>query len=311
MTRFPIQDTASSAEAVSSLFNKLDIIPLMTNPPKLPSISALLKKHGLRPDKSLGQNFLSDPAILDKICATAGVNDQDLVLEIGAGLGHLTSYLANYAKQVIAVELDHRLIPALEETVQPFRNVQVIQGDILELDTDQLIGDNKYLVVANIPYYITSRIIRNLLETRHKPDRIILTIQYEVAQRISARTGRLSLLALSILMYGDPSLEMRVPAGAFSPVPKVDSAVININIHPKPLLPAPLREKYFKIIKAGFLHKRKTLRNSLSKGLRWSPAQAAELLTSASIDPQRRAETLSVEEWLEVTRTYDKILPGK
>ena len=283
----------------------------MSSPINIPPISEILKKHGLRPDKGLGQNFLSDPAILEKICASAGITDQDLVLEIGAGLGHLTSHLAGYARQVIAVELDHRLIPALEETIQPFGNVQVIQGDILELDTVQLTGKDEFLVVANIPYYITSRIIRNLLETEHKPHRIILTIQHEVAQRICARTGRLSLLALSILMYGDPNLEMRVPAGAFFPVPKVDSAVINIDIHPEPLLSYPLRDKFFKLIKAGFLHKRKTLRNSLSKGLGWSPVQAAELLTSASIDPQRRAETLSLEEWLEVTQAYDKILPGK
>lgn len=276
-----------------------------------PSISATLKKYGLRPDKSLGQNFLTDPAILKKITAISGVTGQDLVLEIGAGLGHLTSYLARTARQVIAVELDHRLIPPLETALRPFTNVQIVQGDILQLDPIEILPENHYLVIANIPYYITSRIIRNLLEAEHKPKQIILTIQYEVAQRVCARTGRLSLLALSVLMYGDPSLEMRIPAGAFYPPPKVDSAVIKIDLYPKPLLSGTQRGHYFKIIKAGFLHKRKTLKNSLSKGLGWSPLEAADLLSAASVDPQRRAETLSLEEWLEVTHQYDKISPRK
>ena len=279
----------------------------MNDSTERPSVSATLKKYGLRPDKNLGQNFLTDPTILEKICSIAGVTEQDLVLEIGAGLGHLTAHLARSARQVIAVELDDRLIPPLKEALLSFGNVQIVQGDILQLDLGEILQENDYLVVANIPYYITSRIIRNLLETEHKPKQIILTIQYEVAQRVCARTGRLSLIALSVLMYGDPSLEMRVPAGAFYPAPKVDSAVIKINLYPEPLLTGLLRNHFFTVIKAGFQHKRKTLRNSLSKGLGCSPANAAELLSAASIDPQRRAETLSLEEWLEVTHQYDKI----
>jgi 16S rRNA (adenine1518-N6/adenine1519-N6)-dimethyltransferase len=283
----------------------------MNDSPERLSVSAILKKYGLRPDKNLGQNFLTDPTILEKICSIAGVTEQDLVLEIGAGLGHLTAQLAGSARQVIAVELDKRLIPPLKEALLSFSNVQIIQGDILQLDPGDILQENDYLVVANIPYYITSRIIRNLLETEHKPKQIILTIQYEVAQRVCARTGRLSLLALSVLMYGDPSLEMRVPAGAFYPAPKVDSAVIKINLYPEPLLIGSLRNHFFTVIKAGFLHKRKTLRNSLSKGLGWAPAKAADLLSAASVDPQRRAETLSLEEWLEVTYRYDKISISK
>jgi 16S rRNA (adenine1518-N6/adenine1519-N6)-dimethyltransferase len=282
----------------------------MTASPNPPSVSATLKQYGLRPDKSLGQNFLTDPTVLEKICSIAGVTDQDLVLEIGAGLGHLTAQLARLARQVVAVELDPRLIAPLEGALNPYPNVRVVQGDILQLDPGALAQEGDYLVVANIPYYITSRIIRNLLEADQKPKRMILTIQYEVAQRVCTRTGRLSLLALSVLMYGDPSLELRVPAGAFYPTPKVDSAVININLHQEPLLSGTLREDYFTLIKAGFLHKRKTLKNSLSKGLGWSPSQAEDLLSAASIDPQRRAETLSLEEWLEVSHLYDKKKPG-
>ncbi len=283
----------------------------MNDPIERPSVSATLKKYSIRPDKNLGQNFLTDPIILEKICSIAEVTEQDLVLEIGAGLGHLTAHLAGSARQVIAVELDGRLIPPLKEALLSFDNVHILQGDILQLDPGDILQENDYLVVANIPYYITSRIIRNLLETEHKPKQITLTIQYEVAQRVCARTGRLSLLALSVLMYGDPSLEMRVPAEAFYPAPKVDSAVIKINLYPEPLLAGSLRNHFFTVIKAGFLHKRKTLRNSLSKGLGWPPAKAADLLSAASVDPQRRAETLSLEEWIEVTHQYDKISPNK
>ncbi len=273
-------------------------------------ISTILKKHTLLPDKSLGQNFLTDPAILEKITRIAGVTNKDTVLEIGAGLGHLTAQLANSAKQVVAVELDERLIPVLEENLSEYENIRIVQGDILSLKTQDLVRENNYLVVANIPYYITSRIIRNLLESELKPNRIILTIQHEVAQRVCARTGKMSLLSLSVLMYGVPSLEMRIPANAFFPTPKVDSAVILLNLHPEPLLAGKLRVKFFKIIKAGFLHKRKTLRNSLSKGLAWAPVETEKMLQEASIDPQRRAETLTMDEWLELTQYFDKIHPN-
>ena len=273
-------------------------------------VTSILNKYGILPDKSLGQNFLTDPHILEKITQIAGVTDQDTVLEIGAGLGHLTAQLAKSAGQVVAVELDQRFIPALKENLAEYQNIKIIQGDILSLKPGDLVQENDYLVVANIPYYITSRIIRNLLESAYKPNRIILTIQHEVAQRVCARTGKMSLLSLSVEMYGDPSLEMRIPAGAFFPPPKVDSAVILVNLYPEPLLEEELREKFFGIIKAGFLHKRKTLRNSLSKGLAWAPSESEKLLVEAGIDPQRRAETLSMNEWLELTRYYDKIHPS-
>ncbi|RLD01943.1 MAG: ribosomal RNA small subunit methyltransferase A [Chloroflexi bacterium] len=271
------------------------------------SISAILKNHNLRPDKSLGQNFLTDPNILDQIVRIAGVTATDTVLEIGAGLGHLTAQLARSARAVTAVELDGRFIPILSERLAPYANITLVEGDILQLNNADLIQVDDYLVVANIPYYITSRILRKLLEAKLKPREIILTIQYEVARRVCAESGKLSLLALSVQMYGKPRLVMRIPAGAFYPPPKVDSAVIKIDLHPDPLLPDPQREIFFQLIKAGFLHKRKTLRNSISKGLGWSPDQAAELLLSGGIDPLRRAETLSIPEWLELTSVYEKV----
>ena len=278
----------------------------MTSPERQ-ILSALLKKYNLRPDKNLGQNFLTDPGILDQIVKAAEINNQDTVLEIGAGLGHLTSRLALSAKQVVAVELDKRLISALEDNLNSFSNIRIVQGDILKLDLRDLVAEDNYLVVANIPYYITSSIIRNLLESGLKPKRIILTIQYEVAQRITAISGQMSVLALSVLMYGEPILVQRIPADAFYPSPKVDSAVLRIDLYPEPILPAEQRETYFNLVRAGFLHKRKTLRNSLSTALKWPLGKTEHLLTAAEIDPQRRAQTLSLPEWLELSIQYDKI----
>lgn len=271
------------------------------------SITAILDRYNLRPEKSLGQNFLTDPAILNKILRIADVGANDSVLEIGAGLGHLTAVLAQSAREVTAVEIDSRFIPVLEELLATYPNVRLIQGDILQLDPKDLIETSDYLVVANIPYYITSRIIRNLLESERVPRSIVLTIQHEVAKRICANSGKLSLLALSVRMYGEPNLEALIPAGAFYPVPKVDSAVVKIDLHRQPLLPDQQRSKFFEIVKAGFTHNRKTLRNSLSKGLGWPTDRTEKMLREADIDPRRRAETIKLEEWLELTRHYDKI----
>ncbi|HZM25319.1 MAG TPA: 16S rRNA (adenine(1518)-N(6)/adenine(1519)-N(6))-dimethyltransferase RsmA [Anaerolineales bacterium] len=259
--------------------------------------AALLKHHGLRPHKGLGQSFLQDPLALEKIVSAAEIQPTDTVLEIGPGLGSLTRYLAVSAREVIAVELDPNLLPPLKAVLSPYQNVRFVHGDILELSLKYLIAEKNYLVVANIPYYITSAVIRHLLEGEAKPRRIVLTIQKEVAQRICALPGDMSLLALSVQVYGKPRIVARIPAGAFFPAPKVDSAVLSVDIYPTPLIKPELLDTFFQLIKAGFSQKRKTLRNSLSSGLHISPAETADLLTRANIDPQRRAETLNIEEW--------------
>jgi 16S rRNA (adenine1518-N6/adenine1519-N6)-dimethyltransferase len=259
--------------------------------------AALLKRYNLRAHKGLGQNFLQDPFALEKIVSAAEVQQTDTVLEIGPGLGSLTRYLAVSAKEVVAVELDQNLLPPLKAVLSPYQNVRLIQGDILKLSPKDLIPEKDYIVVANIPYYITSAVIRHLLEHEPKPRRIVLTIQKEVAQRICANPGDMSLLALSVQVYGKPRIAANIPADAFFPAPKVDSAVLVVDIYPSPLIKEELLDVFFKLIKAGFSQKRKTLRNSLSSGLRISPIEAANLLTSANIDPQRRAETLSIQEW--------------
>lgn len=258
---------------------------------------ALLKRYRLHAHKGLGQNFLQDPTALEEIVSAAEIQPTDTVLEIGPGLGSLTRYLAASAEKVVAIELDERLISPLKAVLSPYPNVQVIHGDILKLAPENLIAEDNYLVVANIPYYITSAVIRHLLESQAKPRRIVLTIQKEVAQRICAKPGDMSLLALSVQVYGIPRIAAHIPASAFFPVPKVDSAVLVVDIYPTPLVKEELLDSFFKWVKAGFSQKRKTLRNSLSSGLHISPARAAEFLAQANIDPQRRAETLSIEEW--------------
>ncbi len=264
--------------------------------------SALLKQYGLRPDKKLGQNFLQDPMALEFIAAAAGIQPTDTVLEIGPGLGSLTRYLAVSAREVIAVELDTDLIPPLRAVTKPYGNIQIVHGDILKLSPLELVQKPGYLVVANIPYYITSAIIRHLLEHDPKPRRIVLTIQKEVADRICAKSGGMSLLALSVQVYGEPRIANRIPAGAFFPAPKVDSAILCVDIYENPKIQPELLDIFFKLIKAGFSQKRKTLRNSLSSGLHISPLEAEGLLKKADIDPMRRAETLNIEEWQMLAR---------
>jgi 16S rRNA (adenine1518-N6/adenine1519-N6)-dimethyltransferase len=261
------------------------------------NIPAILKQYGVRPSKGLGQNFLQDNLALQEIVKAAQLEPMDDVLEIGPGLGNLTRYLALSAHTVTAVELDRRLFPALETVTAPYLNVRLVQGDILKLDPGDLMKTQDYLVVANIPYYITSALLRHLLESGGHPRRLILTVQEEVAERICARPGKMSLLSLSVQVYGNPSIVGYIPAEAFYPAPNVDSAVLRVEILPEPVISPALLDTFFTLIKAGFSQKRKTLRNSLSGGLGIAPIAAEKMLAAASIDPMRRAETLSLEEW--------------
>lgn len=282
----------------------------MDDPLNLPplDVPGILRRYGLRPDKSLGQNFLLDHAALRRVVEAAEISPADAVLEIGPGLGSLTRFLAVQARRVVAVELDADLLPALDEVLAPFANVEIVEGDILKQDPVRLMageeagGAGGYLVVANIPYYITSAVIRHLLEARLRPHRVVLTVQKEVAARICASPGDMSLLALSVQVYGKPSQAAQIPAGAFYPPPNVDSAVVRIDLYDSPLIPAPDLDLFFRLAKAGFSQKRKTLRNALSGGLARKPVQADALLEQSGIDPRRRAETLSLAEWGELVR---------
>ena len=267
-------------------------------------MGALLRAHNLLPRKGLGQNFLSDPNVLKSILAAADLPPDATVLEVGPGLGSLTRYLSRAAAHVVAVELDSHLIPVLEEVLGAFGNVEIVQGDILALDPSRLMGSDGYYVVANIPYNITSALIRHLLEATLQPRRLALTVQREVAERICAQPGDLSLLALSVQVYGRPEVALRIPAGAFIPAPKVDSAVVRVDLYPQPRVAREDLDLFFRLTKAGFSQKRKTLRNALSGGLRLQPVQTEDLLRAARVDPMRRAETLSIEEWSGLVRAY-------
>jgi 16S rRNA (adenine1518-N6/adenine1519-N6)-dimethyltransferase len=277
----------------------------------IPQLDAaeVLRQHGLKPEKGLGQNFLQDAGALQSIASAAEVSPDDTVLEIGPGVGSLTRYLAAAARRVIAVELDERLLALLRETLAGVPNVELVHGDILKLDPGGLAGGGEYIVAANIPYNITSAVIRHLVDPKRRdgsqpstrspasPRRIVLTVQDEVARRICAGPGDLSLLALSVQIYGAPRIAATIPARAFYPVPKVDSACLRVDIYPRPRIDPELTELFFRTAKAGFSQRRKTLRNSLSAGLHLSSAQAESLLEATGISPQRRAETVSIEEW--------------
>jgi len=270
-------------------------------------IPSLLRQAGITPSRGLGQNFLSDDRVLAKIVDAASVLPENTVLEIGPGLGSLTRHLARSARQVVAVELDRKLIPLLDQTLAVYPNVKLVCGDILEVNMGELGLPSGYLVVANIPYYITSMVIRHLLEGEIRPARIVLTVQLEVAQRICASTGDLNLLALSVQLYGIPRVMTRIPAGAFYPQPKIDSAVVRIDLFPQPFIPESDISLFFQLCKAGFSQKRKTLRNSLSAGLRQPAAYVEELLAMAAINPTRRAETLTLEEWSQLVIVFQRL----
>jgi 16S rRNA (adenine1518-N6/adenine1519-N6)-dimethyltransferase len=286
-------------------------------------IPSLLDKYGLRPSKGLGQNFLVDENALRKVVGAAEISDGDVILEIGPGLGSLTRYLAATAQQVIAVELDEKLLPALHETLAPFDNIKILIGDILKLNPVELVeqvtkidregstsvpGLPSYKVVANVPYYITSALIRHLLEAKIQPHSLVLTVQKEVAQRICEQPPKMSLLALSVQVYGAPRITAKIPASAFYPTPKVHSAVVKIDLYASPLIPKSNIPTFFRLAKAGFGQKRKTLRNAISAGMAWPKEQATAILESAGIDPQRRAQTLSLDEWGRLTDCAKTVL---
>lgn len=270
-----------------------------------PSVHALLKKYSIQPKKSLGQNFLADESLLSSLVNLAGIQPADTVLEIGPGLGHLTWELSLVAGRVVAVELDQRMVHVLKETMDGQPHIEIIHGDILKIPLDQLNLPAGYKVVANIPYYITSAIIRRLLEQEVKPIEMWLTVQQEVAERICAKPGKMSLLSLGVQVYGQPQLVKALPANAFYPPPNVDSAFLKIALYSEPLIPMQKIPVFFTLAKAGFSQKRKTLLNSLAAGLRLPKEKMTGILTDAAIDGQRRAETLTVEEWNRLTLSAD------
>lgn len=267
--------------------------------PRSESVPALLRAYGLRPQKGLGQNFLVDEAAMDRIVAAADLSPDDVVIEVGAGLGTLTRRLARHAGRVVAVELDARLVEVLTDRLADLPHLQIIQGDILSL-SDLGVAHLEYKVVGNLPYYITSAVLRHFLEHEPRPRLLVVTVQREVAERIVAQPPHMSLLAVSVQFYGRPRVVARIPAGAFYPPPKVDSAVVRIDVTEQPTIALHSGldpTDFFRVVRAGFGQKRKTLRNSLSAGLGVIPTRVEKALELADIDPRRRAETLNLPEW--------------
>jgi 16S rRNA (adenine1518-N6/adenine1519-N6)-dimethyltransferase len=275
----------------------------MRYPVEFPNVRALMRRFGLHPDKRLGQNFLIEKSSLEKVVEVANLSGGETVLEIGAGLGSLTVLLSASAQKVIAVELDKRLIPALELSIGHLDNVHLIVGDILKLDIVDLLDDQAYFVIANIPYNITSVLIRHLMENRYPPERIVLTLQREVAQRIIAVPGEFNLLALSVQVYGTPKIAGHIPSSAFYPEPKVDSSIICIQLHPSPIVTPELLSTFFQLAKMGFNQKRKQLANSLAAGLGINKEQVRVWLIESKIDPHSRPQEIELLQWVRLAET--------
>jgi 16S rRNA (adenine1518-N6/adenine1519-N6)-dimethyltransferase len=269
------------------------------------SAEAFLRSHGFHPRHRLGQNFLEDPAALEQIAYAAGIHPNDAVLEIGCGFGSLTALLAASAARVIAVEVDGKLLELAAEYLKDTGNVHLVRGDILKLAPDQLGLTPGYIAAANIPYYVTSPIIRHLLESVPKPRRMVLTIQEEVARRACASPPEMSMLALSVQVYGAAEVVSVIPPHAFYPVPKVSSAVLRIEAYDAPAVPINRLPGLFRVAKACFTHRRKMLRNSLAQGLRVPVSTASGMLELAGIEPSRRPQTLSLAEWDALSQTVE------
>lgn len=267
---------------------------------------AILQKYSIDPKKSLGQNFLFDENVLARIVETADLSPADEVLEIGPGLGALSEQLAQKAGRLVVVELDERLIPILRTSLGRYKQVEIIHGDILD-EEPGLLFSRPYKVVANVPYYITGAILRHLLQAEHKPTTMVLTVQKEVAERMTAVPPNMSLLAVSVQIYGRVQRITTLKAGAFWPRPEVDSAVVKIDLLAGEERPLSFAEEslFFRVVRAGFSQKRKQLQNNLRQ-LGLSKSEIKALFEKMGFDGRRRAETLTVAEWLTL---YQRLAP--
>lgn len=259
----------------------------------------------IRAKKELGQNFLCDRSILSTIAGYGELTGRDTVLEIGPGLGALTAQLCRRAGQVVAVEYDRILAEQLAGRVaelmggQP-ANLELVRADIMDYDLEALPAN--YKVVANIPYYLTSKIMEKLWASANQPSLAVILVQREVARRLVATPGQLSLLAISVQLFARVELGIKVPAELFDPAPKVDSQVVIMHRRSDPLIPAAELERFFTVCRAGFCQRRKKLLSSLALGLRTTKAETARLLQLADIDPSRRAQELSIADWQRLTK---------
>ena len=267
----------------------------------------ILQAFHLKADKNLGQNFLVEESVVNRIAKAAELTPEDTVLEIGPGIGTLTQALAMTGASVVSVELDKRLIPVLQETVGAYKNVRVVQGDILKINILETVqGATPFKVCANLPYYITTPIIMNLLEQKLPLERLVVMVQKEVAERMTASPGGRDYGAISVAMqyYTEPKIAFIVKAGSFLPAPKVDSAVLVCKKRSTPPVDVPDEKTFFKVVAAAFSVRRKMLTNSLKNMGGQTTEQVKAWLDRAGIDGTRRAETLSLEEFASLARTW-------
>lgn len=263
----------------------------------------LVKKHGFKFTKSLGQNFLIDDNIVDKIVAGAGIGPEDKIIEVGPGIGTLTREMASRAQNLMAVEIDKNLIPILEDTLEDYDNVKIVNEDIIKADIrgliDENLGGGPVKLVANLPYYITTPIIMRFLEENINVTDIVVMVQKEVAERMNAQPGGKDFGALSVAVqyYCDTEIVAKVPRHLFVPQPNVDSIVIALRVRPERKYKVDDEDLYFKVVKAAFGQRRKTLLNSISSMGNLAKDQVKEALEEAGIDPKRRGETLSLDEF--------------
>ena len=254
--------------------------------------------------------------MLKLITSAAGLTPTDVIMEIGPGLGVLTRELASQAGWVITVEVDNKLAAILKQTLASFDNVTIINEDILSIDPAALLRAQKarfpptisspfsYKVVANLPYYITSPVLRHFLEASVKPKTMVVMVQKEVAEAIVAEAGRMNLLSISVQFYGEPGIVSYVPARCFYPAPEVDSAILQVKLYPQPAVAVTDKEGFFGLVRAGFSASRKQIANSLTQGLGLTKAEVLPVLEKAGIVPQRRAETLTLDEWAQLWQVF-------
>ncbi|MGB5925149.1 MAG: 16S rRNA (adenine(1518)-N(6)/adenine(1519)-N(6))-dimethyltransferase RsmA [Dehalococcoidia bacterium] len=268
----------------------------------------LLRQSGFKPRKSLGQHFLIDEAVLERILSAAELSPGDTVIEIGPGLGILTEGLAKQGARVIAVELDAKLVALLRKRLAGFPDVKIVHADILKVTPRQLLQDNLpgseivrgYKVIANLPYYITSPLLSHFLEAQPRPSKMVVMVQKEVGEAIAAAPGKMRLLSVKAQYYSKPAIVSYVRAASFCPPPKVDSVILRLDVYSQPAIEVSDVASFFHIVIHGFSSPRKQLRNSLAHSLEMPPSQVASLLEKAGIEAKRRAETLSLEEWREL-----------
>jgi 16S rRNA (adenine1518-N6/adenine1519-N6)-dimethyltransferase len=273
-----------------------------------------LRAVNLEAKKSLGQHFLRDTSVLDRIVQASGLAGQETVIEIGAGLGDLTERLAAATAEVCAVEVDAELVEVLHRRFPNSRGVRIVQRDVLAASPGEILAEAglapPYVVVANLPYYITSAVLRHLLEATPPPVRQVLMIQKEVAERICATPGEHSLLSVSVQFYAEPEILFTVPPDAFYPPPKVESAVIRLRTRPGPAVEVDDPTRFFKLVAAGFRGRRKQLHNALPRGVWMAEGTADAVLARAGVNADRRAQTLSLEEWGRVYRAWREVEGG-